>query len=90
MVRVLELCRDLLQPLDLRWNTSHHFLWLSRQGDARSICVYIDAAMVEFRFHENWEDGLFVRTREERIRCAIENARPALLELLNRLGPANL
>jgi hypothetical protein len=88
MVSVLELCRDVLSPLDIRWFTSHHFLWLSKPGDSRGIRVYIDSTMVDFAFHENWDDGAFFRTREERIRCEIGNARPALIELINRLAPA--
>ena len=88
MVTVLELCRDVLSPLDLHWSTSHHFLWLSKPGGDRGIRVYIDSTMVDFAFHENWEDGVFFRTREERIRCGIANAQSAMIELINRLGPA--
>jgi hypothetical protein len=89
MVSVLEHCRDLLAPLNVRWNTaSHGVLVLSKPGDPRAIRVHIDSTMVDFALHENWEDGAFLRTREERIRCAIGDARAALVELLNRLGPA--
>jgi hypothetical protein len=89
MVRVLELCRDVVSPLDICWSTSHDILVLSKPGDGRAIRVYVDSTMVAFAFHENWEDGVFFRTREERIRCEIGNARQALLEFLNRLGPAS-
>ena len=44
--------------------------------------------MVEVTLQENWQDGNFLRTRSDRIRCEIKNVRLAMIETVNRLCSA--
>lgn len=91
MVRFLESCRELLEPLQLYFSTSHSTLVLSKYQEYRqrvehpSVTIWADGTMLELTYHENWEDGPCFRVREDRVRCELEYARAALAEFLNRL-----
>jgi hypothetical protein len=93
MVRFLDLVADILRSRLVYFGTSHTQLILSRVGtypecaDEPSIGVYADGDRFDFVYSERWQDGPYFRMREERVRCTIEHARAALLELLARLKP---
>jgi hypothetical protein len=95
MVRFLDSVADILRAKLLYFCTSHMRLFLSRIAthpefvDHPSVGVFADGKYVNLSYSESWQDGEFFRTREDGIRCPVERARVALLELLARLKPAD-
>jgi hypothetical protein len=93
MVRFLELVADVLKTKKLYYSTSHARLGLSRYATFAessrhpSICICADESRYSLVYYECWEDGPFVRTRQDSISCDLEHARAALLEVLARLNP---
>ena len=94
MVRFLDSVADILRAKRVYLGTSHMRLSLSRaatypeSSQQPYIMVFADGRYVNLSYHERWEEGDLVRTREEGIRCPAGQARAALLELLARLKPA--
>lgn len=94
MVRFLDAVADMLTTRLVYFGTSHTRLWLSKalwpeSSVQPSVGVWADGRYFNFVYHESWEDGPLFRTREDGIRCTLEHAREALLELLARLKPAS-
>lgn len=95
MVRLLDTVADVLVAKLVYFSTSHTRLWLSKAahgpqaGEQPSVGVWADGRYYNFSFTESWADGPYLRTREDHIRCTIEHARGALLEMLARLKPAD-
>ncbi len=91
MLRFLDLVADVLRSKPLYYSLSHARLGLSSFGtwaessQHPSILISADDRWVMLGYYESWEDGPFFRTREDGIKCPVENARAALLEMLARL-----
>jgi len=94
MVQLLDMVADILRSKVLFFSTSHTKLWISKIAtypecvEHPAVGIYSDGLMIDFDYHESWRDGPFFRRREEAIRCELEHAKTALLEMLARLKPA--
>ena len=91
MVQFLDSVADILSTKLVYFGTSHMSLTLSRMATYPEcaqeplVAVRIDGLYIDFVYAESWQDAPFFRRREDSIRCTIEHARGALLELLARL-----
>ena len=91
MLRFLDLVADVLRSKPIYYGTSHARLGLSRYGtwaessQNPSIMIAPDCKYVILTYYESWDDGPFFRSRDETIKCLVEDSRAALLEMLARL-----
>ena len=92
MIPFLDLVADVLRSKPLFYGTSRAQLSLSRYGtwteSSRnpSILIFADHPYVMFSYHEMWEEGgEYFRWRNEGIKCRVQDAPKALLEMLARL-----
>jgi hypothetical protein len=91
MLRFLDLVADVLRSRPLYYSTSHARLGLSRYAtwaemrQHPSVMVSADYKWVILTYYESWDDGPFFRSRDENIKCLVEDGRAALLEMLARL-----
>ena len=95
MVQFLESCADLLRRQGLFFAKSHSALCISRFQDYSTsrehpiVTAWTDGLMIDLAYEEKWDDGPYIRSRCDKIRCGPKHARAALVELLNRLTPGD-